>query len=277
MVRKPLIVYFSLAYLISWSVFILLALNHHGIIHLFTDDKEHARTQDLWHALGAAGPLLSAIITIKIFYKKARFRTFLKAYSLKKISSVGWMLAFSPVLYLAIAIVFDAVANGRWFSIANFFRSNDLLKPFNLFAWLLPSLAYGFCEEAGWRGFALPTLQTKYNAFVASSILTIFWIGWHVPSFFYRYQMNVPMLIGFAIGIYAGALYLTHLFNFSNGSLLVVSIWHVTWDVVSMIGKEGMIAAIMSTLVMLLALFVGVRFKGKNLSPSGKTTFAVSS
>jgi hypothetical protein len=51
------------------------------------------------------------------------------------------------------------------------------------------------------------------------------------------------MLVGFVIGIYASSLYLTHIFNFTKGSLLVVTIWHITWDIVSMIGKEGLLAA----------------------------------
>lgn len=75
------------------------------------------------------------------------------------------------------------------------------------------------------------------------------------------------MLVGFVIGIYAGALYLTHIFNFTKGSLLVVTIWHITWDIVSMIGKEGLLAAVMSTIIMLLVAFVLVKYKGKNLAP----------
>ena len=35
---NPLIVYFALAYFFSWIVFILLALNHHRVIFLFSDN-----------------------------------------------------------------------------------------------------------------------------------------------------------------------------------------------------------------------------------------------
>lgn len=271
-ISKPLIVYFSLAYLFSWVVFILLGLNHHGIIFLFSDDASHARIADVWHALGASGPALSAVITLKIFFNKNYFNNFLKSYSPGRITITGWMLAFSPLLYLALAIVITRLADGYWFSISDFFRRNNLLSPFNFFAWMLPSLTYGLFEEAGWRGFALPLLQTKYSAFVATTILTAFWVVWHIPSFFYRYQMNAPILIGFVLGIYAGALYLTYIFNFTKGNLLVVSIWHITWDFVSMVGKEGMIAAIMSSFIIILACFVVLRYGTKNLSPFIKTT-----
>lgn len=269
---KPLIIYFILSYLLSWVVFILLALNHHRIIYLFTDDAAHARIADVWHALGALGPATSAIIILKIFYTKKHFRILLKSYSAKGITLTGWLLAFSPLLYLVFAIVIEKIINGNWFSISNYFRDNNLLSPFNFIAWLLPSITYGIFEETGWRGFALPYLQSKYSAFISSTIISIFWFGWHIPALFYRYEINVAMMFGLFFGIWAGAIYLTYIFNFTKGSLLVVSIWHVVWDFVSIIGKEGVIAAIMSTLIMMLAVFVVLRYKGKNLSPITKTT-----
>ncbi|HET6766329.1 MAG TPA: CPBP family intramembrane glutamic endopeptidase [Chitinophagaceae bacterium] len=251
----------------------MLALNHYRVIYLFTDDASHARVGDVWHAFGALGPALGAIIVLKKFYTKRHFSNFLKSYSATGVTVTGWILAFSPLLYLATAISISAIINSHPFSISGFFRENNLLSPFNLLAWLLPSFTYGIFEEAGWRGFALPVLQTKYSAFIAATIVTIFWVGWHVPSFFYRYQLNAFMLIGLVIGIYAGSLYLTYIFNFTKGSLLVVTIWHITWDIVSMIGKEAMIAAVMSTIIMVLAIFVLLKYKGKNLSPFTKTCF----
>lgn len=270
---KTLLVYFFLSYFFSWIIFIMLALNHHKIIFLFPDDAAHARTQDVWHALGGFGPFLGAIITLKLFFNKNSIRNFLKSYSYKDLTTNRLIIALSPILYLIFAIFVDRFINHEWFSVSDFFRSNQLLSPINFLAWFFPLITYGFGEEAGWRGFALPFLQSKYSAFVASCILSVFWVCWHIPSFFYRYELNSAMLIGFILGIFAGSLWLTFIFNYTRGSLLAVSIWHFTWNMVSMIGQTEMVAATMSTLIMLLAVYVVLKYKGKNLAPFFKTTF----
>jgi membrane protease YdiL (CAAX protease family) len=268
--QKSLIVYFILAYFFSWIAFVLLALNHHNIIFLFPDDAAHARTQDIWHAFGGLGPALGAILTLKIFFDKNYFKGYLQSYSSKKLTFSGWVISLSPFLIFLFAIIVNRIIKNEWFNVSDFFRENYLLAPVNFLAWFLPLVTYGFGEEAGWRGFALPCLQNKYSAFTATSILSVFWIGWHIPSFFYRYDLSGGMLIGFIIGVFAGAIWLTFIFNYTKGSLLAVSIWHFTWNTVSMIGKTGMIAAIMSTLIMVLAVFVVWKYKGTNLSPYNK-------
>ncbi len=264
--RRPLLAYFLLAYFFSWIIFILLALNRHQVIHLFPDDAAHARTQDLWHAFGALGPSISAVMLLWFFSDSSYRETFQKRYALRMITPRGWWMALSPLIFFFIAITIEGLITGHWFSPVAFFQKNDLSHSFHFIAWLMPSVFYGIFEEAGWRGFALPTLQQKYSAITATTILTAGWIGWHVPSFFYRYTMNGPMLIGFVLGIFAGAIFLTCLFNMTRGSILAVSIWHLTYDLVSMTIKEGMVPAIVSTLIMLSGILVWMIYKGKNLS-----------
>lgn len=269
---KNLVVYFSLAYFFSWIIFVLLALNKQGFIFLFPVDAAHARTQDMWHAFGGLGPAISAILTILFFNGKTGLKKFFKEYSLKKLTASGWALALSPILLFCFALFIARFINGEWISLPVFFTTNDLLNTPNFLMWFFPLLTYGFGEEAGWRGFALPQLQTKYSAMLSTGILTLLWLGWHIPTFFYRYQLSGGMLLGFILGLFAGAIWLTFLFNYTKGSLLAVSLWHFTFNFVSMIGTEAVVAATMSTVIMIAAVFIVIKYKTTNLSPFRKTS-----
>lgn len=144
-------------------------------------------------------------------------------------------------------------------------------SPTHFIAWFFPLLTYGFGEEAGWRGLALPQLQSEYPALTATAILGVFWLVWHVPAFFYRYHLSGGMFIGFVLGLFAGAIWMTFLFNYTRGSVLAVSLWHFTFNLVSMIGTDAVSSAVMSMLVMVLAVVVAVRYGVRDLSPYPKT------
>ena len=38
-------------------------------------------------------------------------------------------------------------------------------------------------EELGWRGFLLPTLQTRLSAIASALIIGLIWFCWHIPLF----------------------------------------------------------------------------------------------
>ncbi len=270
--QKKLIVYFVMAYFFSWIVFVPLALNKQGLIYLFPDDDAHARTQDLWHAFGGVGPIISALLTLIIFNGKNGLRNYFKSYSLKKLTISGWLLSFSPFILFAFALLVGRLVKGEWFSVPGFFQDNGLLTASSFLMWFFPLLTYGFGEEGGWRGFALRQLQSKYTAMRATFILSIGWLGWHIPTFFYRYHLSGAMLFGFVLGLFAGAIWMTFLFNYTKGSLLAVSLWHFSFNLVSMIGTEAVVAATMSTVVMIAAVFIVIKYEPANLSPFQRTS-----
>jgi membrane protease YdiL (CAAX protease family) len=270
---KPLVVYIALAYLVSWLTFILLALNHQKIIHLFPDDIAHSRVQDLWHSFGGLGPVLAAVITLKLLYSRGQRQRFLNGYSIKKIKPLGWILAFSPLLIFIFSLLIRRIITNEWFDIGTYFESNQLDQPANLLGWILPILFYGFGEEGGWRGFALPALQSRFSALNATVLLFVIWACWHIPSFFYRYDLQGVAYVAFLLGLFSGTVWLTFLFNYTKGSILAVSLWHLTFNFVSMIGKDEIVlSTMMSIMVMLMATFVLMKYKLQNLSPYRKIT-----
>jgi uncharacterized protein len=85
---------------------------------------------------------------------------------------------------------------------------------------LIPGLG-GTWEEPGWRGYALPRLQTGRSALFASLIL---WVGiavWHLPLFIVGeiHWSDIVFMIGFVIVF-------NWVFNNANGSVLIVMLMH---------------------------------------------------
>ena len=82
-------------------------------------------------------------------------------------------------------------------------------------------------EEFGWRGFALPRLQRRFNALVSSIIIGFMWGLWHLPYFFigteitYAYGIIPQIFSAILLSIL-----LTWLFNNTGGSILVSLIFH---------------------------------------------------
>jgi membrane protease YdiL (CAAX protease family) len=82
-------------------------------------------------------------------------------------------------------------------------------------------------EEVGWRGYALPALQARYSALLASLILGVLWGLWHLPVFFNpdTSYSNLPFFL-FLPFIVLIAIIMTWLFNSTGGSVLMAMFFH---------------------------------------------------
>ena len=83
-------------------------------------------------------------------------------------------------------------------------------------------------EETGWRGFALPRLQTRTSPLIAAMVIAFFWVPWH---FFAWQAEGKPILtLQYWIEMYIGHILLSVLIvwicNRAKGSILVAGIAH---------------------------------------------------
>jgi membrane protease YdiL (CAAX protease family) len=187
-------------------------------------------------------------------------------------SPLWWLVALSPLLvFLAISVA-RRMSAGQWLDPAMLGRV-DFLPDLGAGAVLLWLATYGCGEEVGWRGYLLPRLQRDRSAWKATVVLWAIWAVWHVPSFFYLHTVSGPgTLIGFLLGVLAGAVVLTWLYNSSGGSILLVAVWHGLFDYVTACTecKAGLIAAVLSTAVMIWAVVIVPVFRPQNLSRQAK-------
>ena len=245
--RHPVFAYYVLACALSWLAVSPLIL--------------HTDVSSNWHALGALGPLAAALIMTAFLGGKTALRDFGRRLVRWRVGTIAWLVALSPIILGAVAIALLAMKG------APLDRIQELRDAFANPGWLggmfLASLAYGLGEEPGWRGYALPNLQRGRSAFRATMLLSIGWGIWHVPYFLYRYHLgSVEQYVGFYLGLLAGAVWLTFLYNSTGGSTLMVVVWHTTWNAVALTGAviSPQVPAVTSVMIMigaLIALRVG--------------------
>ncbi|MBN2549905.1 MAG: CPBP family intramembrane metalloprotease [Anaerolineales bacterium] len=253
---KKLWFYFILAYLLSWLVFIPLALQGQGLISGLP----------AWlHMLGAFGPLLAAFIVTLAAHGWAGLRGLLRRMVLWRIGLIWWLAALSPLLVYLVVVSVIGIFSGDWSGLSRFGQVSEIPGLPWWAGWLVWILTYALGEETGWRGFALPRLQKSYSARRATLILGGFWAAWHIPTFFYNYEMTVVGLILFTVGILSGAVLLTWLYNSTGGSLLAVIIWHGTYNAAVASGG-ALVSALVSMAVILAAIVIGNRYGPETLS-----------
>ena len=97
-----------------------------------------------------------------------------------------------------------------------------LAVPFFLF----DAIANG--EEMGWRGYVLPRLQGKYSALVSTLILSVIWALWHLPKFLPHW--NAVYFAWWMGDVLAKAVLLTWMYNNTKGSLLLVTLFHASFN-----------------------------------------------
>ena len=248
--RHPVASYFVCAYAVSWAFWIPMALAHQTV----------AIGSPGTHFPGLFGPMIAALVVTRLADGTLGD---LPARMMRWRVGVGWALVAiaSPLVALALVAAVLRLAGAsapRWDQLGLF---NGVPSVGVLGVWLLLVIG-GFGEETGWRGFALPRLERTHSPLGATLILALLWAGWHVPTFFvietYR-GFEPPAFIGFLIGLACGAIVLTWLYHRTRESILMVSLWHGSFNLASgTLAARGTIAAVVSTLVMVGAVVLVV-------------------
>jgi uncharacterized protein len=259
---RSLILFFLLACGISWLIWAPLWLPEMGVTGL--------PVLPLNHALGGLGPLIAGFICANRVKGRQGVRLLLRSMIDVRSPILVLVALLAPFALLAIAMLYDAQA----LDLPGILHNREFPAMGFLVFLFYNLIFFGFGEEVGWRGFALPRMQQHMNALWASVLLTLFWALWHLPLFLYRpgyVSMDAAAIAGWLFSLLTGSVLLTWLFNSSRSSLLVVAIFHATVDIAfTCEAATPSVVGAMGFLITLWGIATVVIMKPRDLSRIGR-------
>ena len=220
--KRRLLLYFALTCLVSWLLWLPLIASSQNWIP--------AQAPFMLYYLGTVGPALAAVILAWLDCGKEGVWSLLRNLVLWR-APVKWYLV---ALLLPAAVRFTALSLLYSFG---YITSDFSFRPWHELLWLfLLMLILVPLEEIGWRGYALPKLQTIYGALWASMMLGVVWSFWHLPLIWVHgsYQESrspVAYILVFTVTILPSSVLFTWLYNRTRGSLLLASLFHAAINV----------------------------------------------
>jgi membrane protease YdiL (CAAX protease family) len=214
---------FWIALLVAWVVVTLVCLANSKFI-------EKTSLSTVLIILFTISVVPVAFIIASAYSRIPSVRSYLA--SLLRLRGVwGWALLALVLLptLLLISIPVDSILNKRPLSSYPFPEIS-----LSLMGLVIVKFFYQFFffnatgEETGWRGFALPRLQTQTSPLIAALIIGVFWATWHFP--FWQAQGQPITAVEFLAAMYIGhilaSVLIVWICNRARGSILVAGFAH---------------------------------------------------
>lgn len=240
--RHPLGAFFTLAYGLSWAVWV----------------PEAIAGGHVSHVPGLLGPMVAAFVVTAMVGGRPGLRDLVGRMVRWRVGWQWYAAALVPLAAGAVVVGAQAlVGNGpSW-------QQLSTVEGFPSAGWpavaALLLLVNGFGEETGWRGVAWPTLRRRHTLGGAALLLAVPWAGWHLPTFWIDSGMRgfpVWLLPGFLAGLTAGAVVLGWLYERSGASILIVAVWHMSLNMASATTGSEVVAPFVSAVVIAWAVWI---------------------
>jgi uncharacterized protein len=264
--RHPLAAFLVLTYGLTWALWIPL--------DIFRDAAAGPYTS-LALLIGSNIPSAVAIVLTLVGFGWGATRKLLGRLLIWRISWRWYLVLLAPTALVVGTITLVAVTRGGpTAALAVPLVSAIIAVAFMTF----PGSALG--EEIGWRGFALPRVQSRRTALTASLVIGSLHGLWHLPLWL-RGDVDHRLSVypAFLIQALALAVIYTWLYNSSKGSLLLVVLFHTATNapltlVLLPLGIENWVLPfwLMAGFTVLAALVVIAVFGPSRLSRLPKQT-----
>ena len=160
----PVISYFLLTFLISWTGALVVAAPH-----LLRHEPLPKLTGILMFPAMLLGPSLASILLTRVMNGKAGLRALFSQMVRGRVS-LRWYLALliPPVLVLAVLLSLERFVS-------------PVYAPNRFFMGILFGIPAGYLEEIGWTGYAFPKMRSSRDGLTPSIALGLLWSLWHLP------------------------------------------------------------------------------------------------
>jgi membrane protease YdiL (CAAX protease family) len=197
--RRELVIFFVLSYLIAWSTLPI------GTFIAFS-------------------PLVSAIVVVLIAEGLPGLARLGRRVIRWRVNWIWYAAAIGlPLLVHAVGTGLNMAAGAPAPLLDQFQPWYTLFLVFGL--GMVNPLEGPLGEEPGWRGFALPRLQSKWSPLASTALLGLLITGWHLPLVFMpQFDLSLPDVATTV----AVTFWYSWLFNRTGGSVLLTLIAHVT-------------------------------------------------
>jgi uncharacterized protein len=216
----PVILFFTLSLVFLMVLALPGILGHYGVI-VFTMNPLPLMI------IGSWTPNIAAFLVVGWLLKeRGGIRSMLLRWTMWRISPKWYFAAASP-LFLTIALV------PLWFLIIGEpLQNTGALNPGTIIGMLFISLITGAMgEELGWRGFALPRLQSRMSALTASVVVGTVWGIWHLPLWFTGMGYESTPFLLFLYSCIVMSVIITWICNNTRGSMVLVTLFHMLFNV----------------------------------------------
>jgi uncharacterized protein len=214
--RYPVVTYFALTFLISWTGALAVAAPH-----LIRHQPLPQMTGILMFPVMLLGPSLAGIVLTRIVDGKSGLRV-LFSQMFRAWVAPRWYAALllPPALVLTVLLFLERFVS-------------PVYAPNRFFMGILFGIPAGFLEEIGWTGYAFPKMRSENNGLAPSILLGLLWALWHLPVINYLGTATphgaywLPFFLAFSLAMTAMRVLIAWIYT-NTKSVLLAQLMHVS-------------------------------------------------
>jgi membrane protease YdiL (CAAX protease family) len=261
--RYPVVAYFALTFLISWTGALAVAAPH--LIHHQPLPK---MTGILMFPVMLLGPSFAGVVLTRIVDGKSGLRVLFSRMFRARVPP-GWYTALliPPVLVLTVLLFLQRFVS-------------PVYAPNRFFMGILFGLPAGFLEEIGWMGYAFPKMRSQGDALAPSILLGLFWALWHLPVINYLGTATphgvywLPFFLAFSLAMTAMRVLIAWIYT-NTKSVLLAQLLHVSSTGSLVLFSAARVTALQEAMwyalygtVLWVAVGIVVKIFGRRLGPT---------